>query len=241
MIDSQGELQGVVQLRDAPFQDWEDIASGRIDGKNYLVLADVGDNAKRRRSYRLFIIEEPKLEINARRKPTEIRVDDYSTVEFSYPDGSKDCEAIALDTQSKKIWLITKEYFIDPTRRTSARAAIYWVAWSTRSKRKVRAKKTTEFFDPMVTGMDISSDNRLAVVRTYPYAKVFVRRDGEDWEQTFARNSNALLLLPPQPQGEAICFDLATKMLVLSSERTNQPLWKIEFKTKPNDVESNRR
>ncbi len=46
-------------LLDARMEDWEDIACAKIDGKNYLIVADVGDNGAKRKYCKLHIFIEP--------------------------------------------------------------------------------------------------------------------------------------------------------------------------------------
>lgn len=46
-------------LIDARMEDWEDIACARIDGKNYLIVADVGDNGAKRKYCKLHVFIEP--------------------------------------------------------------------------------------------------------------------------------------------------------------------------------------
>src|SRR5690606_18572639 len=96
--------------------DWEDMASGVIDGRPTLVVADTGDNARRRDHVTLLVIDEPARDQPARDEPVRdepvrdepVRdelaasggrrphpLDVRRRIHVQYPDGPRDCEAIA--------------------------------------------------------------------------------------------------------------------------------------------------
>ena len=110
-ISKQGETVGIIKLEGAKFDDCEDIASFNRGGKNYLLLADAGDNDFNRRTYRLHLIEEPSLQEDTKKKkkkrPQDVDVE--MTIPFRYPDGPHDCEGVAVDAAAGKVYLATKE------------------------------------------------------------------------------------------------------------------------------------
>jgi hypothetical protein len=59
-IDSTGRNLGRVKISNAKNVDWEDIASFSLDGKPYLLVADIGDNDSRRRDVTVYVVEEPE-------------------------------------------------------------------------------------------------------------------------------------------------------------------------------------
>ena len=58
-IDGTGKYLGSVRFAGAVNIDWEDCASFSVNGKAYLLAADVGDNYAKRIDCKLYIIEEP--------------------------------------------------------------------------------------------------------------------------------------------------------------------------------------
>ena len=58
-IEATGARRGDLRIADLLNRDWEDLASFTLDGRSYLLIADVGDNASRRNDCALYIVAEP--------------------------------------------------------------------------------------------------------------------------------------------------------------------------------------
>jgi hypothetical protein len=83
--------------------DWEDMASGNYEGKPYLFIGDIGDNAARRTSIVVYQVEEPL--VIASNKQARL----YATpIELIYPDGPRDAEALLFDEHTKELIIVTK-------------------------------------------------------------------------------------------------------------------------------------
>jgi hypothetical protein len=79
----------------------------------------------------------------------------------------------------------------------------------------------------MVTGMDFSGDGKMAIIRTYLTSHLFVRQENETWDSVLKGQPAVDSVLPVQQQGEAICFDVESQALLLTSEGVGQTLWRI--------------
>jgi hypothetical protein len=99
-IDHTGRERGRVKIADAKNKDWEDIASFSLDGTAYLVVADIGDNHSKRKHVTLYIIEEPALD--------DTGADIAWRIDFSYPDGPRDAESLAVDSAGQRIYVLSK-------------------------------------------------------------------------------------------------------------------------------------
>ena len=88
------------RLKKSKNKDWEDLASFTLDGDPYLMVADIGDNAAKRKSRRLYFLKEPK----AGKKSTTV---DWE-VEFEYPNGPRDAEAAAIDIENERVLILSK-------------------------------------------------------------------------------------------------------------------------------------
>ena len=90
-VSRRGRRIASYDIDGAPNTDWEDLSAFEHDGKRYLLVADTGDNGGLRRTLLLHAIEEPA------------RLRDGGTLEpawsiaFRWPDGPRDCEAVAVD------------------------------------------------------------------------------------------------------------------------------------------------
>ncbi len=237
LIQADGNLVATVMLDGAPFLDWEDVATVHRQGRDLIVVGDVGDNLARRETCRLFILQEPRLAGGDEvKRPQEITIDEIETIRFCYPDGPQDCEAMAIEASGKRIWLASKQ------RPGGARAqntggrngnlvdsAIHFLDWpDPRDARPLTATRLeTRFVKQMITGMDFSRDDRMAVIRTYFGVHLFLRDPEETWEQRLSREPDLNSPVPLQRQGEAIAFDLDATAVILSSEGWSQPIWRI--------------
>ena len=81
--------------------------------QGYLLFADVGDNFARRQSVSFLVVEEPKLETDQQR-PLPVAWQ----VEFSYPNGPRDSEAVAVDPATERVLILSKRTFPNE---------LYWV------------------------------------------------------------------------------------------------------------------
>ena len=93
-------------------RDWEDMASVRLEGKDYLVLGDTGDNLLIRRESVLYLVEEPLLDT-----PADTVLEPERTLRFRYEDGPRNVEAFAISDGI--VYLISKE----PVGRSGAQAS----------------------------------------------------------------------------------------------------------------------
>lgn len=86
--------------------DWEAMDSFVLNGEHYLLLADVGDNFAARDAVSLIVIKEPTL---TQDQSMPIAVE--WRIELAYPDGPRDCEAVAVDTSQQRVLLLSKRTF----------------------------------------------------------------------------------------------------------------------------------
>ncbi|WP_144038194.1 hypothetical protein [Sphingobacterium sp. 1.A.4] len=76
LVDSSANLLQIVNLEGVIAIDMEEIGKFKKDGKNYLVLGDIGDNRGLRKDIRLYILEEPVWEQGGKkREPYQIFAD----------------------------------------------------------------------------------------------------------------------------------------------------------------------
>ena len=211
-FDSNGVHLGICRLQGAEAIDWEDLASFERAGKKWLLVADVGDNGKRRKSYQLYLCEEPSpdaTEASAQR------------IAFRYERSSHDCEAVAVDPVGGVILLTTKVY--GPV------CQVYQLSIPDGpTSETLVAKRIAGISVPIVVSMNVSPDGLRAVVLTYGHAFEFSRAPDEDWEQGFARPPKELPM-PFRRQGETICYGADGRTLYLTSESLPTPLWEVPW------------
>ena len=216
-FDKSGRQRGECRIAGAKAVDWEDIASFKLSGKPYLLIADTGDNARTRESCELYLIDEPDL--GNRTVPL------VQTIRFRYADGPHDCEAVAVDTARRQILLVTKvaglqcQLFELPLPRTQLRETLV-------------AKEIAKPPVTLATAMDISLDGRRAIVLShFGFAQEFTRAGDEPWSTTMNRPGRRIEL-PKRKQGESICFGADGQTIYLTSELTPTPLWEVPVEEK---------
>ncbi len=234
-----GKHLATVQIRKIDDRDWESIANVRRGDRNLIAIGNIGDNSAEHKTCQIFLIEEPDMEIDLKANSPEklsIRLD--QTITFRYPDGPQDCEAMAYDAAGDRFWFISKQRPGGPGKKIAggknsvlASTVIHFLDWPAagqESNQTTTATRIDTVFNALfVTDMDISADDRVAVVRTPLQAFLFDRIDKQSWRDVFSKSPSAITIVPFQLQGESICFSLDRKSLWLTSEGVGQPVWKI--------------
>ena len=100
-ISPRGKRLGEFNLKKSDNRDWEDLASFVLDGTPYLLVADIGDNDARHKKSTLYVVEEPDVEKSAKAKVAW-------PIEFRYPDGPRDAEAVAVDMENRRALILSK-------------------------------------------------------------------------------------------------------------------------------------
>lgn len=226
LVKKSGKTRAVVTIKDAKAHDWEDMCSFEIDGKPYLLIGDFGDNNKVRdennRPCSLYLVEEPTIPDGE----DELKVDYSARVKFTYEDGSRNCECLAVDTVRNEILLLTKQ--------TPQNCGFYTIPLDlTDKKQKHVAKRIANVPVPFATAMDLSPACDHLIFITQADGFSVQRKQEGSWEQ--ALQNWSMLKLPGRIQGETICFDRDGKQLYLNSEKSQQPLWLLRptFSTTP--------
>ncbi len=204
LFTNKGVYQGKVQMP-FPNRDWEDmsIGAGPETNKNYIYLADIGDNqAVFDNQYYIYRFLEPN-SLNE-------QVKNYDRIAFQYPDGSRDAECILLDPATKDIYIVTKREF---------NVRLYQLPYP----QSVTEIQTAKFIQniplQIITGGGISADGKEIVLRNYEALYYWYRKDNESIIDALARTRDKLLPYIKEPQGEGFCFDKEGKGYFTNSER----------------------
>ena len=168
-IDATGRALGRVELRKSDNRDWEDLASFQLDGEPYLLIADVGDNDARYKKRTLYIAKEPRSDEDKTKVDWEI--------DFTYPDGPRDAESVAVDIENERVLVLSKRDIppvlyelplrADGDKKLTARWLGTIDSLPLPSRQDVQFASKTKNWHWQPVGMDISQDNRAAVIMTY--------------------------------------------------------------------------
>lgn len=206
--------------------DWEDIAAFELEGRRYLLIADTGDNGGLRRSLQLHVIEEPAALDNARLRPAW-------SIAFRWPDGARDCEAVAVDAARREILLVSKkreppELFTLPLRPAGTglqTAAFVGGLAGVPPPEKVDGAPGSAVAH-QVTAADVAPDGRTLAVMTYRHLLLYPRARREGWDNAIARVPQ-VHPLPWLPQAEALGWALDGRSLYATGEFVPAPLYRV--------------
>ena len=232
-----GSNRGRVRIRNAHNRDWEDLAAFRLDDRPYLLIADCGDNDSRRKSCFLYAVEEPRIE--SIDTSTEFSIPWTWRIEYSYSDGPRDCEGVAVDVHNRQILLLTKRtvppvVYVLPL--LSATKEKFLLARPLAEVHGIPAPEPEDLTeDPLFgrfrsqpTAMDISPDGKIIALLTYKRPYLFYRQGNENWPRVFARPP-VPLAMPMMRQAEAMCFSPDGSSLIVTSEKLPAPLFRLDI------------
>lgn len=232
VLDSSGEIVRRYRISNAGNRDWEDLSWVPHGGARLLAVGDIGDNEARRSSIRIYFLRLPA---GAGGAPAEI--DAYHGVDLTYPDGPRDCEAMAYDAASGMILLLSKRdqpprlYGVSADAALAERelgleflGAVPTFRPPTRDDMRRFGKDAAWVSQP--TGMDIDDTGRLAAVITYRSLYLWQRGPGESWAEAFTRMPREFLG-PASRNEEAIAFHPDMNSLFISTEGLPAPVYHV--------------
>jgi hypothetical protein len=221
-FDRQGRKKGVWKVKGASAVDWEDIAigPGPVSGKSYIYIGDTGDNSLKRRSIIIYRIPEPAITAadasSSKSKP--VPTEPAEAMQYQYPDGPHDCEALLVHPTTGDIYLVTKAYGDETS------TMVFRVPKSSPGKytlERVGEVKLPSLFGvslaTAVTGGDISPDGRRVILCGYLQGYEFLVPDKSDFDAVW-KQSPTLVDLGPRSQGEGVCYRRDGKALIATTE-----------------------
>lgn len=231
-LDRQGTHLGTVDIKGARNIDWEDLNALTWRGRDYLLIADIGDNGGLRPYLTFYLVAEPEVASG--------EVELAGRLDFRYADGPHDAEAVFVDEQARSIFIIAK-------RQVPAALYTLPLRWFDKSKTVHVARKLGRFDTiPRASADDLKSMPRFAryfgqatsavadpqgrfiAVLTYRDAHFYRRRGNEPWLDTLAREPTPFGL-PFLPQAEAMAYDMHSAEFLVTSESLPAPILSIKL------------
>jgi hypothetical protein len=221
-IGDDGRDLGEFDLAGAGAVDWEDIAvgPGPSEGTSFLYMADIGDNAKSRSSVQVYRVAEPLVDAAAAPGPPQI-LGGVATLNFTYPDGPHDAEALLVDPTTGDLFVVTKDLVGGVAQVFRAPANL--TGGSTTALAQVATVSLGA--GQGVTGADVTPAGDVVALRTYLSVVLYPRPAGQPLAQAFSQASCPGSAPPfgsatpaSEPQGEAIGFTRDGRGYVTVSE-----------------------
>ncbi len=236
-LSRRGRRLGTFAIEGTDKRDWEDIADFELDGKPYLMIADTGDNGGIRKTLALHVFAEPADPSDGGRLKPEW------SIEFRWPDGARDCEAVVVDPERNEVLLITKkrqppQLYTLPLRggdgkRSAPRVLTAKLAGTLAGVPQASAKERRDNprmarLRSQVTAADISPQRDAIAVLTYDNLLVYPRETKQSWAQAL---THPPLVVPMTllPQGEAVAFSHAGQGLFATGEFSPAPILYLPY------------
>ena len=232
-FDGSGFHRGRIKLEGVKNRDWEDLSSFEVDGTPYLLVADTGDNDSDRDEVFLHVVLEPDLSAD-----DKVKLEPAWSIEFRYPDGPRDTEAVVADPARQRAVLLSKRewppvLFEVPLYPPSDGAVlarrlgtIETLPAPTRQDREHAIFTKDWHWQP--TAMDLSPDGELAVILTYrgvyvyhldPSRSLYESLSGQAYGFGLGNFRNA----------ESVAFSADSKSIFVTLEGRHAPLLRIDI------------
>jgi hypothetical protein len=192
LIDEKLDIRLTCKLKGVKNRDWEDIAvgPGPEAGKNYVYVADIGDNMAMFQYKYIYRFEEPTFT-----RENELIISNFDTISFQLPDEKKDTESLLVHPKTKDIYVISKRE--EPVY-------VYELKYPYSTHDILTATKVMPLPFSQAVGADFSADGSEVIIKNY--------RNVYYWKVQGRPLSEALKERPyvveykEEPQGEAITF-----------------------------------
>jgi hypothetical protein len=216
LIDQHARIRLVCKLPNVRNRDWEDIAigAGPEEGKNYIYVADIGDNQAQYDFKIIYRFAEPVLY-----QEKEIVITEYDTLALRMPDGRRDAETILIDPLTHDLFIVSKR-----EAHVGLYRSRYPFAHDTTTLEKVSTLRLTS----IVAG-GISPDGREVLLKNYGEVFYWRKSNNETLPELLAQEP-IRLDYEREPQGEAIAWSRDGSEFYTLSESTGRNASLIVYK-----------
>ena len=203
VLNHNGQHGKKIFIKNVTNRDWEElaIADGPVAGKKYLYIGETGDNGLAYTNYSIYRLEEPAIATD-----TITQVDKLN---FVYPDGPHDAEALFIDPSTRDIYIITKR---------DVPSKVYKLAYPQSTNNT--ASYVMDLPYTGVVAACISAQKEL-LIKTYSNIYYYSSFD--------LKSKYVTLAYQPEPQGEAITFSDDNTGFFTLSEKAFAPSVSLGF------------
>jgi hypothetical protein len=216
LIDQHAAIKLVCKLKGIDNRDFEDISmgAGPAEGKNYIYVADIGDNLSRYPIKFIYRFEEPTFSEGS----TKIEIVDFDTLKIKLSDRVRDTEAILVDPTSNDFYLVSK---------LEDSVSLYQVRFPF-EKDTLMAEKLTVLPFHKISAGNISPDGKEVLLKDYEYI-YYWKNDGSLPLAKLLKTNATVLAYDREPQGESICWARDGSGYYTLSEKSDGQLGRLFF------------
>jgi hypothetical protein len=217
-LRADGALAQLYQLAGVTNTDWEDVAlgPGPDPGRDYLWLADTGDNQVVRTGIALIRVAEPDVPA----APGALQVLPGALIfRCVYPDGAHNAETLLFDPLDGAPYLLTKE------NATTARLYRYPLPLDAGVTKTLVLAGTFGGMPTQLTGGDVAPDGSLVYVRSPTAVRAFPRAGGAPFADAFAAPS-CTIAVNAQGNAEGLAVEPDGLGLWATAEGSGAGIWR---------------
>lgn len=206
LINREAKLLQKFMLEDIKAVDCEDIDLVKIGGKNYLILADIGNNIEKRTWANLYIFPEP-----LRGDSAVIAKKNIRSIFVKFPGQKRlDAESIMVDPRDNMLYIVSKREF---------RSTIYSAPIFKNTKQQYfTLNRVAELPFTFATASAIDPTGKEMLIKNITQIFYWRRNPGESWAEVVQRKPVEVPYVV-EAQGEAITFDNTGRGFYTISER----------------------
>ena len=228
-LNSSGANLGEVEIAKAKNRDWEDIASFTLDGTAYLAVADIGDNQSRYKNVTIYIVAEPAT--------GDEETDIAWRIDYTYPDGPLDAEALAVDAAGEKIYVLSKRTIpavlyqlplFPPSDEVVIATRVAAIDNLPQPSKRERRDASGSGWSWQPTGMDFAPDGSSALILTYAGVNYFPRGADQSWPEAL-QGQAMQLKLGSYKKAESITYSSDGKAAIVTVEKKQAPVLRIDL------------
>jgi hypothetical protein len=210
LIGEDGITKASYKLPHVSFLDWEDmaIAPGPQAGIPYIYVAEIGDNYRIAPFRSVYRFSEPDLRNKS--FPVTDSISKIDIINFQYPDGPRDAEALMVDPLTKDMYVISKE---------EKTAGLYVAAYPQELNKLIKLKKLGNLPFTRIVAADISADGTEILLKDLSDIYYWKRNNTETIAQALQKPP-ARISYYIEPQGEAVCWKADGTGYYTISEKT---------------------
>lgn len=220
LLDDHANLKATIEVTGVTFTDVEEIGRLKLNNKNYLVIADMGNNLRNREVLSMYIIAEPQIDIIEQSESITVPI--WKVIRFSYADMPRDAEAFIIDPIDQHIYIFTKRDF---------KSTIFRLPISHPTDKIAVLSPIGNLPFTFTTAADIAIDGRHIMIKNLTSIYYWERNLNEDIITSLSKKYKKIQYII-EPQGEALCFDLNKRYFYTIYERAlglDAYLYKYKF------------
>lgn len=196
--------------------DWEDIATGIYDGKNYIFIGAIGDNDLAfNDQYYIFYFEEPAISSGTQNVTV-------NTIRFGYPDNkAHNTETLMYDNVEQMFYIADK---------ADGMCHLYKLPFSTTYGTGVQ--RLTEVCAlgngskfKLANGGDITPDGHWMAIKNEEYILLWERQGAESLSATAQRNPMQVMAYQKEEQGESLAWLNDSLFYTTSDSKKDTPIY----------------